>query len=132
MEKAYACFRFGSLASYMDLDGGWMSEAFDALGYTSHAIWRADNAQDLLSQMADELQQGKAVTVAILNPARNSPLIGSHAYDVVSADTTAGTLVLRNPWGIDGVGNDGHDDGYVTVTADQMYASYWGVISANV
>jgi hypothetical protein len=132
MEKAYACFRFGSLASYTDLDGGWMSEAFDALGYTSHAIWRADNAQDLLSQMADELQQGKAVTVAILNPARNSPLIGSHAYDVVSADTTAGTLVLRNPWGIDGVGNDGHDDGYVTVTADQMYASYWGVISANV
>jgi hypothetical protein len=109
-----------------------MSEAFDALGYTSHAIWDGDDAQDLLDKVADELAQDKAVTVAILNPARNSPLIASHAYEVVSVDTAAGTLVLRNPWGIDGIGTDGQDDGYVRVTAQQAFVSFWGVISANV
>jgi hypothetical protein len=135
MEKAFACFRYGGLASYADLDGGWMDEAFDALGYATHAIWRSDDANDLLDQIADEFAQGKAVTVAIFEPSRGAPLIGSHAYTIESVETDAQgqrTLVLRNPWGIDGVGNDGNDDGYVRITATQAYLSYWGVISANV
>ena len=135
MEKAFACFRYGGLASYADLDGGWMDEAFGALGFTTHAIWRSDDANDLLDQISAELADGKAVTVAIFEPSRGSPLIGSHAYTIESVETDAQgqrTLVLRNPWGIDGVGNDGNDDGYVRVTATQIYQSYWGVISANV
>jgi hypothetical protein len=135
MEKAAACFRYGGLANYADLDGGWMSEAFEDLGYTSHAIWETDNGDDLLSQIAAELDEGKAVTLAIFEPARFSPLIGSHAYTVEAVETDdqgRRTLVLRNPWGIDGVGNDGNDDGYVRVTPGQAYFSYWGVISANV
>jgi hypothetical protein len=135
MEKAAACFRYGGLANYADLDGGWMSEAFESLGYTSHAIWQSDDGQDLLGKIGDELAEGKAVTVAIYEPARYSPLIGSHAYTVEAVETDAQgqrTLILRNPWGIDGVGNDGRDDGYVRVTATQAYDSYWGVISANV
>jgi hypothetical protein len=41
-------------------------------------------------------------------------------------------VVLRNPWGIDGAGNDGVNDGYVRLTALQAFTSFWGVISANV
>jgi hypothetical protein len=135
MEKAYACYRYGGLANYVDLDGGWMSEAFEALGHTTHAIWETDDGQDLLAKIADELAEDKAVTLAIFEPVRHSPLVGSHAYSVVRVETDADgnrTLILRNPWGIDGAGNDGRDDGYVRVTAAQAYASYWGVISANV
>jgi hypothetical protein len=53
----------------------------------------------------------------------------------VSVDTDAEghkTLVLRNPWGIDGAGNDGKDDGYVRLTPAQALGSFWAVISAVV
>ena len=135
MEKAYACFRDGGVASYSDLDGGWMDEAFSDLGYDSNSIWDVSNGDDLLQRISDELSAGKAVTMAI-NTARNgAPVIGSHAYTVVSVDTDSQgtkTLVLRNPWGIDGIGSDGHDDGYVRLTALQAFTSFWGVISSNV
>ena len=134
MEKAFACFRYGGLANYADLDGGWMDEAFGA-GLYGRAIWESDDGEDLLSKISAELDEGKAVTVAIFEPSRGSPLVGSHAYTVEAVETDAQgqrTLVLRNPWGIDGVGNDGNDDGYVHVTPTQAYLSYWGVISANV
>ena len=62
-------------------------------------------------------------------PAQNAPLIGSHAYEVVSTNGT--TVVLRNPWGVDGAGHDSNvNDGYVTVTAAQLFASQMGVVSA--
>ena len=134
MEKAYACYRYGGLANYLDLDGGWMSEAFDALGHQSDAIWEAADGQDLLAKIEDELRQDKAVTLAVFEPARYSPLVGAHAYTVDRVETDADgnrTLILRNPWGIDGAGQDGSDDGYVRVTAEQAYASFWGVISAD-
>jgi hypothetical protein len=135
MEKAYACYRDGGLASYSDLDGGWMDEAFSDLGFDSTQIWDADNGDDLLGRIADELNAGKAVTLAIYQPMNNCPCIGSHAYTVASVDTDSQgnkTLVLRNPWGIDGAGHDGLDDGYVRLTPLQAFTSFWGVISANV
>jgi hypothetical protein len=135
MEKAYATFRDGGAASYTDLDGGWMDEAFGDLGFESNAVWDASNGDDLLDQIAQELAAGKAVTMAINTPKNGAPLIGSHAYTVVSVDTDSQgrkTIVLRNPWGIDGAGNDGVNDGYVRLTALQAFTSFWGVISANV
>jgi hypothetical protein len=135
MEKAYATFRDGGPASYADLDGGWMDEAFGDLGFESNAVWDAGNGDDLLGQIAQELAAGKAVTMAINTPKNGAPVIGSHAYTVVSVDTDSQghrTVVLRNPWGIDGAGNDGVNDGYVRLTALQAFTSFWGVISANV
>ncbi len=135
MEKAYACFRDGGVANYADLDGGWMSEAFTDLGYSSTEIWDAANGEDLFDGIAQDLADGKAVTIAINQPRNNCPCVGSHAYSVVSIDTDAQgnrTMTLRNPWGIDGAGHDGMNDGYVRVTPLQAFTSYWGVISGTV
>ena len=40
------------------------------------------------------------------------------------------SFVCRNPWGSDGVGSDGSNDGYVTVTAGQLYANCSGLTAA--
>ena len=69
-------------------------------------------------------------------PADGAPLLASHAYTVdgINVDATGNpiTLRLRNPWGVDGAENDGNNDGYVTVTAQQAYDSMLGVVSATV
>jgi hypothetical protein len=39
---------------------------------------------------------------------------------------------LRNPWGVDGAGNDGADDGYVDVSLADLTRGFWGMISARV
>ena len=41
-------------------------------------------------------------------------------------------LRLRNPWGNDGVGWDGINDGYVTLTAKQAHVSMLGVTVGTV
>jgi hypothetical protein len=51
---------------------------------------------------------------------------------IADAAGTLKSLVLRNPWGMDGAGSDGRNDGYVTLTAAQAYASWWGLMWANV
>ena len=65
-----------------------------------------------------------------------APLIGYHAYTAVSVGYDAAgapsTLVLFNPWGVDGAGSDGFDDGYVTVTGAQALASLLGFTVADV
>ncbi len=136
MEKAYACFRTPTLtANYANLDGGWMSEAFNDLGYTTTDKWSAKTGDELLTFIANELKAGKAVTMAINNPVGGAPVIGSHAYTVVRVDVDAKgnkTLVLRNPWGVDGAGNDGANDGYVRLTSQQALGSFWAVMSAKV
>jgi hypothetical protein len=134
MEKAYTIFH-GPVASYASIDGGWMDQAFTALGATPSDIYAAPTPTALLSQIQQNINAGQAVTLAVNNPADGAPLIGSHAYTVDAVTTDAdGNLTglrLRNPWGIDGAGNDGNNDGYVTVTAQQAYDSMLGVVSAS-
>jgi hypothetical protein len=143
MEKAYACFRdveataAGSyVASYENLDGGWMDEAFSDLGYASSAVWSTTDAATLLNQIKSQLDAGKAVTLAIDAAGLGAPVVEDHAYSVIGVETdaqgTATSLLLRNPWGSDGAGSVGADDGYVRLTAAQAFASWWGVISADV
>ena len=134
MEKAFANFR-GSTSSYVTIDnGGWMSEGYSALGTTSDSIWNATDADDLLKQIRSLLTSGKSVTYATSSdPSGN--LIGNHAYmiDRVGIDSAGNaTITLRNPWGIDGAGNDGVNDGYVTLTANEVFASFVAVMSATV
>jgi hypothetical protein len=134
MEKAFTFFR--GTGSYSGLEGGWMDESYAALGAASNSSFDAADGATLLSQMQAQLAAGKSVTWAANAPADGAPVIGSHAYTVdrvnLDANGNAVSLRLRNPWGIDGAGNDGADDGYVTLTAQQALDSMIGWTSAIV
>jgi hypothetical protein len=74
--------------------------------------------------------------------AAGCPCVGGHEYTVNGMsygwryDSWSGWtwgvtgVRVRNPWGSDGVGSDGADDGYVTVTGDELFGSLgsiaWG------
>jgi Ca2+-binding RTX toxin-like protein len=135
MEKAFAYYRFND-SNYASLNGGWMSEAFDAMGAsTTVSRWvdgwykASHGATDLWNYVNGELAAGKAVTVSTPGDCPN--LVGSHAYTVDRAWTDgSGTrhVVVRNPWGPDNT--DGNP--YVDLTASQLYDSILVVQSAVV
>jgi hypothetical protein len=129
MEKAFAVFRTGA-NSYASIESGWMSEAYAALGKVSNSTWSAADGSQLLNVMKTALDSGKSVTYACYEPTDGAPLIGYHAYSVVSVDTAAQTVTLRNPWGIDGAGYDGSNDGYVTLSAAQAHNAFMGLMTA--
>ncbi len=132
MEKAFAEFRTGGNA-YGSLEGGWMEEVYEALGKHSNDLWSAASGNALLTWMQQQLAAGKSVTMAVGNVPAGAPLIGEHAYmvDAVMKDAKGNmTLRLRNPWGVDGAGSDGMNDGYVTITATQALAAFMGGTSA--
>jgi hypothetical protein len=133
LEKAFTIFH-SQAPTYAAIDGGWMDEAFAALGASPSDIYSAATPTALVAQIQQNLSEGQAVTLAVNTPQDGAPLLGSHAYTVDSVTTDADGnvtgLVLRNPWGVDGAGNDGYNDGYVTVTAQQAYDSMLGVVSA--
>jgi len=134
MEKAYAILH-GPTPSYGSIDGGWMDEAFSALGARGQSL-AASNPSDLLVQIERELSAGRSVTYAAGTPADGAPLLEQHAYSVDSIlldpDGNAIGLRLRNPWGVAGTGDAGSNNGYVTLTPRQAYDSMLGVVSALV
>ena len=135
MEKAFTFVRSGAnpaVPSYKTIDnGGWMSESYDAMGLSSTNLW-ASSATDWTSQISAALASNKAITFGtVSNPGGN--LIGGHAYlvDHLGTDVNGNaTVTLRNPWGVDGAGNDGKDDGYVTMTIEQAFAGTVGSVIA--
>ena len=129
MEKAYAMFRKGE-ASYASLESGWMSEAFSDLGFTSSTSYETT---ELLARIADWTRSGKAVTFATAEVPAGIPLMEYHAYSVerVIEGSFGTSIVLRNTWGIDGVGSDGNDDGLVTLTAEQAKSAMSGLVVAD-
>jgi hypothetical protein len=75
------------------------------------------------------------VTYAVGTVPAGAPLVGNHAYTVdhMGKDSKGNVvIVLRNPWGVDGAGSDGANDGYVTVTPQQLFAASLGAASAAV
>jgi hypothetical protein len=134
MEKAMTEFT-GSTASYKNIDGGWMSTAYDSMGLSSTGI-SGSSASDLANQLSSALAANKAVTLGISSVPAGAPLLSGHAYTVDHVNTDAQgniiSITLRNPWGVDGAGNDGLNDGYVTVTLQQAYAGYCGAVAATV
>jgi hypothetical protein len=134
MEKAMTEF-MGTTASYKNIDGGWMSTAYASLGLSTMSIY-GSNAIELAKQLGAALAANKAVTLGIGSVPAGASLIGGHAYTVdhVNKDAQGNiiSITLRNPWGVDGAGNDGKNDGYVTVTPQQAYAGYIGATSATV
>jgi len=144
MEKAFATFRSNTYAS---VASRWMSDVFTDLGatnITSHWSW--SSGTDLLNKIATELAAGKAVTVSTdaSGITGTCPCVANHAYMVERVNYTAvylwgvgfvniaTSVTLRNPWGTDGAGNDGSNDGYVTVTAAEANDNFTAVMSGNV
>jgi hypothetical protein len=137
MEKALTQYRGSASApSYSAIDGGWMSEAYGDLGISSTNLFSAASATDWAAQLEAALSVGKGVTMATINNPTNAPLIGGHAYTVdhVTTDPNGNvtTITLRNPWGIDGAGSDGSNDGYVTMSIQQAFNNCVGATTAIV
>lgn len=144
VEKAYAFFRTGA-GTYASLANGWSSTVFDALGNSSAVSRSFTNGTSALQHIAGELSAGKAVVVNIFSAQGGAPVVGQHAYIVERVNyqiiRVAGlslripvSVVLRNPWGVDGAGSDGVNDARVTVTASQLAASMYtsnGIQSAR-
>jgi hypothetical protein len=134
MEKAYVTLR-SPQSTYAVLDGGWMREAYLALGMKSRSYVGNPTADVLVKVLEFELNSGKSVTYATVNtPAPGAPLLGNHAYYVVGLEYAPSGAVtgirMRNPWGEDGAGGDGVDDGYVTVLPSHLAGSFLGYSSA--
>ncbi len=135
IEKAFTYFRSGT-GSYASIDGGYMSEAFNAMGTLTSNTWDASSADDLISQISSQLAAGESVTAACFTNPVGCNMVTSHAYTVdhiVTNGDGSKSVVVRNPWGIDGYScNDGHNDGYVTLTAAQAFGALTYLTSAKV
>lgn len=140
VEKAFAFFRTGA-GTYGSIDnGGWFDEALVPLGVTDATDrWLAefDSPRAVIDRIAAELADGRVVTVGTnddLDAAR-SPLVGGHAYTVVRVVAAADgdrRVLVRNPWGTDGgAARDGSDDGYLTLTAEQLAAAAFAYTTAR-
>lgn len=125
-EKAWAHYRRGA-NTFASIEGGWSVEINRAFGSTSagqRSFGSFHSATALAEEIANRCGGREAVTLG-LSSGSGAPLFLHHAYTVVSVvrdfSDRVVTITLRNPWGIDGAGNDGNDDGYVTVTPRQLF-----------
>jgi hypothetical protein len=140
VEKAFAHYRTGA-NSYSSIEFGWGVEANRAFGTTAPGerdIQSFSSAAALANEIYTRWSNYGAVTIGFTGKkvaTVSVPLIMSHMYTVMNViRNSAGTvtsLVLRNPWGIDGAGNDSNpNDGLVTVTPSQLFQLYgrvnWG------
>ena len=137
VEKAYAFHRKEGANTYASLKGGWSVEALRALGATDASIswYNKPNGQAALNYIAQQLGEGKVVGLGMTSPGGGCPCVEKHAYAVIGINRNAAgevtSVMLRNPWGTDGAGNDGSNDGYVTVTAAHLSASHFHVDSGT-
>jgi hypothetical protein len=136
VEKAYAFFRNGD-ARYASIEGGYMGDVYEDLGLNTDSIFSASTGQSLLLQLKDALDGGEAVTFGTSTKIVSGvPVVTGHAYvvDKVLTNSSGGVTGLRliNPWGVDGAGSDGVDDGYVTLTASQALSVFWFACTATV
>jgi len=137
-EKAFAYYRTGA-NSYSSLNGGWGIEVNRALRSSSTGekdLTSFGSATQLVNLLVEKWNQYQAVTIGFLDfqsgKSKNGlPIIGSHMYTLAGFEkNSSGTITgikLRNPWGVDGVGNDGNpNDGIVTISpADLLRYNGW-------
>ena len=133
LEKAFAHYRRGQ-NSYASIEGGWAVEinrAFRSPSAGEKSIRSYGNATALANDIAARAAGNQAVTIGFTGNGKKAvaggaPLIMDHQYTVASiVRNSAGVItriILRNPWGTDGAGNDGANDGLVSVTPAQLYA----------
>ena len=136
MEKAYAYFRRGD-GQYASIASGTADETFGAIG-CSNGWWVRPFWQSSGSWLADiqtSINNGQAVTLSTGWPLSGPNLVTGHVYavDHVEFDSTghATGVVLRNPWAQDlqsGASSDGVDDGFITISAHDIY---WSTLIAH-
>jgi Ca2+-binding RTX toxin-like protein len=128
IEKAYALYRTNE-ASYASISGGLLNEAFRLFGMSAQSIYPSSHLsmEQVLLQVRQQLAAGHSVTAATWQFDAPSALVPLHAYDVIDVNLDdAGqpvSIVLRNPWGIDGGtqgSGAGSDDGYITVAPQAL------------
>ncbi|MGN6366674.1 MAG: fibronectin type III domain-containing protein [Phycisphaerae bacterium] len=128
-EKAYAFFRTGA-DTYASLNWGSQASSFSDLGLTSSAISPSfSTANTVLSTINTQLSAGHAIASSTNGTITSgAPLIGSHVYTIIGAYKDSSGVVwiqLRNPWGVDGAGNDGNpSDGLVTINFSMYSANF--------
>jgi hypothetical protein len=133
VENAFAFFR-RNLGTYESIHGGWMNEPCEVLGFEPQRIIRGfTNPTDVIARVKAELDAGAAMTFGTSTVPAGIPLVSGHAFmiDAVILDEEGNPAFMRllNPWGTDGAGNnDGADDGYVTITAEQVAAAFVGIV----
>jgi hypothetical protein len=72
------------------------------------------------------LKAGKAISTS-RSGKDTSFILGSHAYSVTNAYVSANgdkRVVVRNPWGRDGKGKSGADDGFVNLSYDEFIKTF--------
>ena len=76
-------------------------------------------------------RQGDCGSYNALGSVSTGKLCGAHVYSVDHVNMGAGTITLRNPWGVDKDDSthvkfyEGANDGYVTITFQEFYDSMW-------
>lgn len=132
VEKAYVQYR-SKANSYSSLAGGWSIEvnrAFRTPAPGDRAFWTYASANALANEIYARWNTKQAVTVGITGAkpsfSGSYPVPMNHMYSVYSVERTAAGavtgIVLRNPWGYDGVTTDADpSDGLVRVTPQQLF-----------
>ena len=130
VEKAYAYFRYGA-NSYASISGGWMSTVNREITNTSSLTrWTGGTTAYLYQLLSSSLASGHAVTLGSYSRPQ-SPIVGSHAYVVMSVETVGADqfVTVFNPWGVDGRSWDNnYYDGLLTISIDQVQSSFSAVV----
>lgn len=142
-EKAFSHYRRGD-NKYDSLEGGWMIEvnvALRSMAPESKSFASFSNTTELANLLVEKALGKEAVTLGFLD-FRNGlakddiPIVNYHAYTLVgfvrNPQGTVTGIKLRNPWGVDGKGDDGKDDGIVTISLQDVLrfngAVNWGKV----
>lgn len=131
VEKAYATLK-GARAGYAAISGGWMGDVFSAFGLKNQSVMSVRDPSTLATTLKKDLAAGDFVTYGTIDglPLKG-PLVGGHAYTVDRVGTdgkgNVTTVTVRNPWGNQlGGGRE-----FVTITAQQAFADFGGVVVSH-
>jgi hypothetical protein len=84
------------------------------------------NRSDLFSLIQGALNRGQAVAAARGSRNSDTLIVGVHAYSVTNAyinNFGQQRIVVRNPWGFDGLQLRGVDDGFIDLSLNEFRAS---------
>jgi len=128
IEKAYAYFRYGA-NSYGSLNGGWMAQVHEHLtGNMAMSYSTNLGSSTLLNLLAGGIAAGKTVTVGSRYWA-SGPIVPLHAYMVQAVNVQTSTVMVYNPWGIDGRSADANPcDGLISLSASQVQQYFSHVV----
>jgi hypothetical protein len=127
IEKAYAYCRAGA-NTFASLNFGSTAAVSADLGLPTTLSWLPGSADVVYQLVLAATQSHQGLTFGTPSTvAGGAPLVGSHAYTLISATLQNGvyTFYARNPWGFDGAGNDGNtSDGIVAITWAQLQQNF--------